>query len=191
MPLPVRRREGQRQAMPVQRFDPFRDLQDAEERISQLMDSLWSGAGALAPAVGWVPPVDLEETEDAWIVEAEVPGARREDINVEVRDSELAITGEIKEREREGIIRRRTRRTGRFEYRVTLPGQVNPDQVEARLHEGVLTVRIPKPAEARPRRVDVKAEEPGAQGQAQGAQGQAQGAQGQPMGAPGQASPGG
>lgn len=157
MPLPMRRREAQR--LPVQRFDPFRDLQEAEERIAQLMETMWAGAGAVAPVVGFVPAVDLEETEDAWLVEAELPGVRREDVNVEVRDSELAITGEIKEREREGVLRRRTRRTGQFEYRVTLPGQVDPERIEARLENGVLTVRVPKPETARPRRVDVQTRE--------------------------------
>jgi HSP20 family protein len=152
----MRRREAQR---PVQRFDPFRDLQDAEERIAQLMESMWSTPAPIAPAVGFVPPVDLEETEDAWIVEAELPGVKREDVSVEVRDSELAITGEVKERERQGVLRRRTRRMGEFEYRVTLPGQVDPDRIEALLNDGILTVRVPKPEAARPRRVDVKTEQ--------------------------------
>jgi HSP20 family protein len=54
----------------------------------------------------FVPLVDIEETEDAWIVEADLPGVKLEDVNVEVRGSELAISGEIKERRREGILRR-------------------------------------------------------------------------------------
>jgi len=68
--------------------------------------------------------VDLEETDDAWIIEAEVPGARREDVSVELHGDELAVHGEIRERERAGILRRRTRRTGQFDYRVRLPGDV-------------------------------------------------------------------
>jgi HSP20 family protein len=100
--------------------------------------------------------VDIEETEDAWIVEAEVPGAKSEDVNVEVRDSEVAITGDIKERERKGILRRKTRRVGRFEFRVTLPGKTDPDKVEAQLDDGVLTLRIPKPEVARPRHIEVR-----------------------------------
>jgi HSP20 family protein len=72
------------------------------------------------------------------------------------RRNELTITGEIKERERKGILRRRTRRTGRFEYRVTLPGETDADNVDAKLEGGVLTVRVPKSGRARPRRVEVK-----------------------------------
>jgi HSP20 family protein len=100
--------------------------------------------------------VDIEETEDAWIVEAEVPGVNSEDVDVEVRDSEIAITGDIKERERSGILRRKTRRVGRFEFRVTLPGQTDPEKVQAGLDNGVLTVRIPKPEVARPHHVEVR-----------------------------------
>ena len=102
-------------------------------------------------ALPWVPAVDIEETDDAWLVEAEVPGVRKEDVNVEVRGSELSISGEIKERERKGILRRRTRRTGRFDYRVTLPGEADPEGIDASLDDGVLTVRVPKPERTRPR----------------------------------------
>jgi HSP20 family protein len=154
MALAVRRRE-QGTSRP-QAWEPFGELDQLQRRTADLMESVWSGlrAGDDQP---WVPSVDLEETDDAWIVEAELPGVRREDVNVEVADSELVIAGEIKERERTGILRRRTRRTGRFEYRVTLPGQADPEAVDARLSDGVLTVRVPKPERSRPRRVEVQA----------------------------------
>jgi HSP20 family protein len=117
--------------------------------------TVWSGIRA-GDGEPWVPSVDIEETDDAWIVEAEIPGAHRDDVSVEVDDSELVISGETKERERKGILRRRTRRMGRFEYRVTLPGPVEPEAVEAGLADGVLTVRVPKPEQARARRVEVR-----------------------------------
>jgi len=97
------------------------------------------------------------ETEDAWIVEAELPGVERNHVTVELRDSELEISGEIKERDRRGIIRRQTRRTGRYEYRVKLPGQADTEQIEAKLHDGVLTVRVAQTERKRPRRIEVKA----------------------------------
>lgn len=67
------------------------------------------------------------------------------------------IRGEIKEKERTGVLRRRTRRTGQFEYRVALPGPVDEEHIEANLHDGVLTVRVPKSEQARARRIEVKA----------------------------------
>ena len=153
MALPVRRRDTAPQ--PVQRWDPFREIQTLQEELTQLVRSASQDGNGGAP---FVPSVDIEETEDAWIVEAELPGVRPEDVNVEVRGSELAISGEIKEREREGILRRRTRKTGEFDYHITLPGEANAEQIEAKLHDGILTVRIAKPEQERPRRIDVKAE---------------------------------
>jgi HSP20 family protein len=160
MAVSVRRREAARQQM--QRWDPFRELQDVQERLGQLVESGWTGGPISDVARLWTPPVDIEETEDAWIIEAELPGVRQEDVHVDVQDNELAITGEIKERERTGILRRRTRKTGEFEFRVTLPGQVDAERIDANLRDGVLTVRIPKPEQARPRRIDVKSGDPGA-----------------------------
>jgi HSP20 family protein len=155
MPLLTRRSQDVR-TQPVERWDPFRELEQLHEQMGQLMDGFPAPSGMGNGGV-WAPPVDIEETEDAWIVEAEVPGVDRKDVNVELRDSELVITGEIKEKERKGILRRRTRRTGRFEYRVVLPGQTRDEQIEANLHDGVLTVRVPKPEQSRPRRIEVQA----------------------------------
>jgi HSP20 family protein len=142
MPTPVR--------APV-RWDPLKELDDLHERMDQLLQ----GAG-IRPDGMWTPLVDIEETDDAWLVEAELPGVKTDDITVEVHGSELGISGEIKERERKGILRRRTRRTGRFDYRVTLPGDADSDKVDAELHDGVLTVSVPKSERAKPHRIEVK-----------------------------------
>jgi HSP20 family protein len=139
----------------VQRWEPFQELEQLQEATAQLLESVWSGTATGGAGI-WSPLVDVEETDDAWIVEAELPGVDRKDVSVEVRDSELIISGEIKERERKGILRRRTRPTGRFDYRVTLPGPVDADGVEATLADGVLTVRVPKPEQARPQRIEVR-----------------------------------
>lgn len=159
MALPVRNAESRSPLAASSarsgQWGPGRELEELWERMNQLMEGLWSGTAPDGDRI-WSPLVDIEETEDAWIIEAEVPSAKRKDINVEVRDSELSISGEIKERERKGLLRRRTRRTGRFDYRVTLPGGADPDGIEASLDDGVLTVRVPKPEQARPRRIDVK-----------------------------------
>jgi HSP20 family protein len=134
-----------------QRWQPFPELQDIQEQMGELMQRVMPGDSTV-----WVPLVDIEETEDSWIVEAEVPGAKRDEINVEMGDGELVVTGDIKERERKGILRRKTRRVGRFEFRVTLPGQSDPGNIDADLDHGVLTIRIPKPEASRPRRIEVR-----------------------------------
>lgn len=149
MALPVRR--SQPSGTNVSRWDPLSELEELQSRTQQLMEGMWSGNGG-----AWSPPVDIEETDDAWQIEAELPGVDRKDVNVDVQANELTITGEIKERERKGILRRQTRRKGRFEYRVMLPGEIDEDNVDASLDDGVLHVRVPKSERTRPHRVEVK-----------------------------------
>jgi HSP20 family protein len=152
MALPVRRPSSH--ATTVARWDPFREFEQLQAATGQLLDDLMTGPGASNGGI-FTPPVDIEETEDAWIVEADLPGVDKKDIEVDVRDGELTITGEIKERERKGILRRKTRRVGHFEFRVALPGGADPNQVDANVQDGVLTVRIPKPEQSRPQRIEV------------------------------------
>ena len=134
-----------------QGWDPFRELDDIHQRVSKLLES---GVGD-GLVTGWVPAVDIEETDEAFLVEADLPGVRRDDVTVELQDNELRIHGEVKERERTGILRRRTRRTGQFDYRVVLPGEVDADNVEANLQEGVLRVVVRKTEHAKPRRIEI------------------------------------
>jgi HSP20 family protein len=133
-----------------QRWDPFRELEELHQRTLQLL------GGAMEDGAPWVPLADVEETDDAWIVEAELPGVKKDDINVDVEGEEIKVSGEIKERVREGILRRRTRPVGHFELRVRVPGPVNADGIEANTSHGVLTVRIPKSEEAKPHRIEVQ-----------------------------------
>jgi len=97
----------------------------------------------------------VEETEDAWIFEVELPGANRDDVQVEATDTELVISGKIEERERAGVVRRRARRSGAFEYRTTLPAGIDPDQIDARFDNGLLTVDVPRPERAKTRRIKI------------------------------------
>ncbi len=148
--LPGRR--SRRDALPV-RFDALRELEDMRERMDRLFEEVVGGTSLAGEA--WTPPVDLEETDDAWLVQADVPGVKKGDVSVEVADNELAIHGEVKERERVGILRRRTRRTGQFDYRVRLPGDVDDQGIEANVDGGVLTVRVPKSERARRHRIEI------------------------------------
>jgi HSP20 family protein len=146
-----------RQAYTPQGWEPVHEMERLNDQFVRLLESVWPQAAPGANGGTWVPIADVEETDDAWIVEAELPSVKREDINVELRDSELIIAGEIKEKERKGVLRRRTRRTGEFEYRITLPTSADPEKVEAKLHDGVLTVRVPKASSEKARRIEVKA----------------------------------
>lgn len=135
-------------------IDPWREFELLPSRMRQFFRDAFSDWPAMGfPTVG----LDLEETDDAYVVEMEVPGVKREDLSVDVAGNMLRVHGEIKERERTGILRQQTRRTGQFERRITLPGEVDQDSIEASLHDGVLTVRAPKSRDEKPRRVEIKA----------------------------------
>jgi HSP20 family protein len=165
MPVLVRRRDAgqQQRARPVQRYQPFRELEEIQQQTAQLLDQMMGSPDVVRP---WVPDVDIEETEDEWILEAELPGARAEDVQVEVNDGELRIHGSIVEKERAGILRRRTRRVGEFEYDVALPGLTGDVEPQARLHHGVLEVRVPKPQQPRPRQIQIREDAPDSSSQA-------------------------
>jgi HSP20 family protein len=153
--LPERRRPGA-----PERWEPFQEFEQVTERMRRMLEETFGGFGRwpslLQETAGWSPPVDIEEQDDAYVLEAELPGVRRENIDIELVGNELAITGELREKERTGVVRRRTRRTGHFDYRVTLPEQVDAEQIDASLDEGVLTVRVPKSERAQRRKVAIK-----------------------------------
>jgi HSP20 family protein len=152
--LPVRRSTGV-----AERWEPFTEFEQVTERMRRMLEQTFGAFGlpSLGERAGWSPLVDIEETDDAYVVEAELPGVDRSAVNVELVAGELTISGEVKEPERTGTVRRRNRRTGRFEYRVNLPGQIDAEKIDARLADGVLTVRIPKSERAPRRKIEIKA----------------------------------
>lgn len=126
------------------RWDPFRDF-----------DALFGQLNRWTNEVTWSPLADVSETDDSYVIELDLPGIGRDDVAIDLDGTQLAITGEVKERERKGLSHRRTRRTGRFAYRVTLPRGVDGEKVDASLSDGVLTVRVPKSESAKPRRIAI------------------------------------
>ncbi|MFJ3921576.1 Hsp20/alpha crystallin family protein [Streptomyces sp. NPDC090022] len=154
MTLPVHRRPGRllERTFPALGWgEPMAaEFDELFERMNRLLESA-------APAGAWVPLADMHEKDDAYVVEAELPGIKREDIDVEISERELHITGEYKEREREGVLRRGTRRSGHFEYRALLPADVKAEEVTATLADGVLTVAVPKAEAAKPRHIEITA----------------------------------
>ncbi len=90
-----------------------------------------------APAVAWTPLADVSESEDAFHIGIELPGVKSRDIDVEANGPELVVTGEIRERERKGVLRRSTRRVGAFEYRLRLPGELDTHKIKAEMQDGL------------------------------------------------------
>ncbi|GFG99074.1 Hsp20/alpha crystallin family protein [Mycobacterium timonense] len=118
------------------------------DRLAQSLFGGLTGEGA------WLPAADIE-TDSAYVIEVELPGVRREDVDVALNNNELVVTGEVKERKREGLFRRRMRRVGKFEFRVTLPGHLRDGDVEASLAHGVLNVYVPKAESAKSSKIKV------------------------------------
>jgi HSP20 family protein len=112
------------------------------------MNRFLEGFGDAPPLLdgAFIPAADIEETDDAFIIEVELPGISKKDVDVSLSGRRVTISGEREEKERTGVLRRRVRNMGSFRYEVVLPADVNEDSVDARLHDGVLTVRVAKRA---------------------------------------------
>ena len=149
MSLPVRRNGDT-----TTRWDPFAEIERLNRQLQGYLDS-WNNFPSML-GDGFTPLADVEETDDAYHVEIELPGIKKDDVAIEVGGRRLTVSGERKEKERVGILRRRTRSVGRFYYEVVLPGEVDEDGIHATLDDGVLTVMVPKAASERPRRIEIK-----------------------------------
>lgn len=141
-----RTRRGTRSALPELRTEMDRLLQDF----------FGGGHGNGSTLGSFAPPTDLYETEDAYVVESELPGFRRDQIQVSLEDDTLSISGRREETAEGKSYRRRERAEGRFERRFRLPRSVRAEDVEARMENGVLRVRVPKAEEARSRKIEVE-----------------------------------
>jgi HSP20 family protein len=118
---------------------------------------LWEPVREMRSARRWVPAMDLVETDDGFLLTADLPGLRRDDVAIEVADGVLTISGarEFRHETKKGAFHRIERSSGAFSRSLTLPKDIDPELIAARFEDGVLEVRIPKPEERRPRRVEI------------------------------------
>jgi|SRR5581483_351200 len=149
MALPVRRNGDA-----MTQWDPFSEIERLNRQLQSYIDS-WKAFPSLIGGDAFTPLADVEETDDAYHVEIELPGVKKHDVDIEIGGRRLTVSGERTEKERVGILRRRTRSVGRFYYEVVLPGEVDEDGIRANLNEGILTVTVPKAASERPRRIEI------------------------------------
>jgi HSP20 family protein len=122
--------------------------------IDRVFDAFF---GQTDQARRWVPPMDLVEAEDHFVLRADLPGLGEGDVNIEVQDGTLTISGERKSEheQREKGWYRIERAFGSFNRSLTLPDGVDPDGIAASFSDGVLELRIPKPEERKPRRISI------------------------------------
>ena len=123
--------------------------------FNRLFNSLWEQSAASSQR--WVPEMDLVETDDHYLLKADLPGMKQSDVSIEWGDGTLTISGERKaeyERKEKGFFRLE-RSFGKFSRSLSLPEGVDPGKIQAAFHDGVLEVTIPKPEERKPRRIEV------------------------------------
>jgi HSP20 family protein len=125
-------------------------MESLYDQFGQLVQNVFGEAPAM-PAVA-----DVEETEDSYIVDLDLPGVKKEDLNVEVAENRLRVSGELKQKEHAGVMRRQNRRIGQFDHMIALPGEMDPDQVRATLHDGVLTIQLGKASRTVPHKVEIR-----------------------------------
>lgn len=155
MALPVRQTSGNG-VTELERWNPFEEFDRLHRQLLSWLDTWSPLSWPDVTTTAFTPVADVEETDDAYLVELEVPGIKRDDLDIEVSGRRLSVRGERKEKERVGVLRRRERAVGRFSYELTLPSGIEEDEVEARLDDGVLTIRLPKPERERPRRIEIR-----------------------------------
>ena len=146
--------------MALVRWEPARELNSLQQEMNRLFSSFFdtpAGPGN-GGARRWIPAMDLVETDDHFVLRADLPGLSEEDVHIELEDNVLTISGDRKtehEERKEGYYRVE-RATGTFRRSLTLPEGVDADAIQATFDKGVLEVRIPKPEERKPRRVQIQ-----------------------------------
>ena len=137
-------------------WNPLREMENMFERYNRE-----SGRGLETDlrSADWSPTVDIEESDNFYLIRADVPGVEKKDIDVHMDNGILSITGEKREEKEsgKGTKRHRTERySGSFARRFTLPGSIKADNIDASYKDGVLSLMIPKAEEAKPKYIDIK-----------------------------------
>lgn len=145
--------------MALIRWEPAREIASLQSDINRLFGTFFEtpGNGASRGRSHWVPAMDLVEESEHFVLRADLPGLDEDDVKVEVEGDALTLSGERKVEhrdEKEGYFRLE-RSTGAFRRTLQLPAGVEPEGIEASFDRGVLEVRIPKPAEPEPKRIEI------------------------------------
>ena len=148
--------------MALVRWEPVRELTSLQSEMNRLFNTFFdtptAGAGNGNAVRRWVPSMDLVETDEHFVLRADLPGLTEADVSIELEDNVLTVSGERTaehEDKKEGFYRME-RSFGQFRRSLTLPDGVDADGIAATFDKGVLEVRIPKPEERKPRRVAIQ-----------------------------------
>ena len=142
--------------MTIVRWEPFRELSSLQSDMNRLFNAAFD-APAATRSRSWAPAMDLLETGEQFVLRADLPGLDESDVKIELEDNVLTVSGERRsEHDGEGEGFHRVERSfGSFSRSLTLPRGVDPEAVTAAFDRGVLEVRIPKPEQRKPRRIEI------------------------------------
>ena len=142
--------------MAVVRWDPMRELNTLGD-ATRLFDAVFGVQDGGGHSRRWVPAMDLVEAGESLVLRADLPGLRREDVGIEVKDGVLTISGERKDEHEESVdgYYRVERAFGSFSRSLTLPKGVEAEGIAAEFADGVLEVTTPKPADRKPHRIEI------------------------------------
>jgi HSP20 family protein len=137
--------------------NPFAELERMSRRMDQLSDALMGRSGLRFAPARVFPAVNLTEDKHNYYLRAELPSIKADDINMEVNGRSLSISGERKIKAESDDVKyhRREREAGKFSRIIELPGDINPDEVQAKMIDGILNVIISKSEAAKPRQITV------------------------------------
>lgn len=145
--------------MAIVHYTPFRELRGMQEQMNRLLDIAWSRGGGEEFREGvWQPPVDIYETAEAVVIKAEVPDVDQKDIEVRIEENMLTLKGE---RRHDDDVRRENyhrveRNFGMFQRSFALPPTIDQNRVTTACDRGILTITLPKRAEAEPKQITVE-----------------------------------
>ena len=143
--------------MELVRWEPFMNFGNLQSVLNDWFDGDSDRSPAQSRTSAWHPAVDVLEGKDAYLIHAELPGMKKEDIHVEVKDGSLLLSGERKaDALADGVKYRHAERVAaKFWRSFSLPETIKQDSIEATYKDGVLAVRIPKAEEAKPRQIEI------------------------------------
>ncbi|WP_028323709.1 Hsp20/alpha crystallin family protein [Desulfatirhabdium butyrativorans] len=145
--------------MAIVRWQPYGAVASLQNSINKLFNDAFARTNvdedfALS---AWKPVVDIFDKDDAIVIHAELPGVKKEDVAIEVKDNVLTLRGERSESKeiKEDKYYRKERTFGSFHRAFSLPSAINPDTIKATFKDGILEIEIPKPEEQKPKQVKI------------------------------------
>jgi HSP20 family protein len=143
--------------MAIVRFEPIRELAALQSEMGRFMNEVWGATGSADSHASWLPPVDVWETESEIVLALDLPGLDESNIAIEIDEGTLTVSGERERTDAQTETRyhRFERRFGQFSRSVALPPGIDESKVAAEFKHGVLEIRVPKPEERKPTRIQI------------------------------------